>query len=98
MNFKNVNDVLNGFAQYVVDSSKNNLTNDDQLQIIIHNDSNEVNLHKEKKGETALAIVSSIKLTKGENPIASEGQLDMQIGWDIDQWERVPTAFRLERT
>ena len=59
---------------------------------------NEVNLHKEKKGETALAIVSSIKLTKGETPIASEGQLDMQIGWDIDQWERVPTAFRLERT
>ena len=51
-----------------------------------------------KKRETALAIVSSIKLTKGENPIASEGQLDMQIGWDIDQWERVPTAFRLERT
>lgn len=30
MNFKNVNDVLNGFAQYVVDSSKNNLTNDDK--------------------------------------------------------------------
>ena len=25
MDFKNVNDVLNGFAQYVVDSSKNNL-------------------------------------------------------------------------
>jgi hypothetical protein len=30
MNFKNVNDVLNGFAQYVVDSSKNNLTNDNK--------------------------------------------------------------------
>mgnify|MGYP003648873549 CR=1 FL=1 len=28
MEFKNVNDVLNGFAQYVVDSSRNNLTND----------------------------------------------------------------------
>lgn len=28
MKFKNVDDVLNGFAQYVVDSSKNNLTND----------------------------------------------------------------------
>jgi hypothetical protein len=30
MNFKNVNDVLNGFAQYVVDSSKNNLIVDDK--------------------------------------------------------------------
>tara|TARA_B110000908_G_scaffold16837_1_gene18925 strand:- start:4246 stop:4800 length:555 start_codon:yes stop_codon:yes gene_type:complete len=28
MDFKNVSDVLNGFAQYVVDSSKNNLTAD----------------------------------------------------------------------
>lgn len=28
MEFKNVDDVLNGFAQYVVDSSKNNLTID----------------------------------------------------------------------
>jgi len=26
MKFKNVDDVLSGFAQYVVDSSKNNLT------------------------------------------------------------------------
>ena len=41
---------------------------------------NEVELHRKEKGHTALAIVSSIKLTKGEKPTATGGILDMQIG------------------
>lgn len=45
---------------------------------------NEVTLHQTKKTRTALAIVSSIKLTKGAIPTASGGRLEMQIGWDID--------------
>lgn len=59
---------------------------------------NEVNLHRENKGSSALAIVSSIKLHKGDEPRATEGLLDIQIGWDIDQWELTPTAYRVERT
>ena len=58
---------------------------------------NEVNLHRRKKGQTALAIVSSIKLTKGEKPTAAGGILDMQIAWDIDDWNIQPTAYRLEK-
>ena len=58
---------------------------------------NEVNLHKERKGQTALAIVSSILLTKGAEPLADGGRLDMQVGWDIDEWKAVPTAYRFER-
>ena len=58
---------------------------------------NEVDLHRKEKGKTALAVVSSIKLIKGETPIASGGILDMKIGWDIDDWKIQPTAYRLER-
>lgn len=58
---------------------------------------NEVNLHKERKGQTALAIVSSILLTKGAEPLADGDRQDMQVGWDIDEWKTVPTAYRLER-
>ena len=41
---------------------------------------NEVELHRKEKGQTALAIVSFIKLTKGEKLTAAGGILDMQIG------------------
>lgn len=58
---------------------------------------NEVDLHRQKRGQTALAIVSSIKLTKGEKPIADGGILDMQIGWDIDNWAIKPTHYKLEK-
>ena len=58
---------------------------------------NEVELHRKEKGHTALAVVSSIKLTKGEIPTATGGTLDMQIGWDIDDWNIQPTAYRLEK-
>ena len=58
---------------------------------------NEVELHRKNQGQTALAIVSSIVLLKGETPTATGGILDMQIGWNVDDWSIKPTAFRLER-
>ena len=51
---------------------------------------------QKEQGSSALAIVSSIKLHKVGEPHATEGQLDIQIGWDIDQWELTPTAYRGE--
>ena len=58
---------------------------------------NEVELHQSRKGETALAIVSSIKLQKGTEPKASGGILNMRIGWDIDTWSLSPTTYRVEK-
>ena len=58
---------------------------------------NEVELHRKNKGSTALAIVSSIKLTRGDAPTANGGRLEMQIDWDIDEWLAIPTAYRMER-
>ena len=58
---------------------------------------NEVNLHRSEKGSTTLAIVSEIKLVKSTPPTASGGKLEVLIGWDIDQWQATPTAFRVER-
>ena len=71
-------------------------TSEDPSSILMT--ANEVKLHNEKKGQTALAIVSAIKLQKGDAPKATGGELDICIGWDIDDWIAVPTAFRLERS
>lgn len=58
---------------------------------------NEVKLHRGNKGHTALAIVSAIKLQKGSTPEASDGNIEISIGWEIDKWIAIPTAFRLEK-
>ena len=58
---------------------------------------NEVDLHKENKGKTALAIVSLIKLIIGSGPSAEQGILDMQVAWDIEEWKLTPTAFSLQK-
>ena len=58
---------------------------------------NEVDLHKQNKGKTALAIVSAITLVKGSEATAHGGNLDMKIGWDIEEWKLTPTAFRVEK-
>jgi hypothetical protein len=73
----------------------NGTTSQDPLSILMT--ANEVALHQENKGQTALAIVSAIKLQKGTEPKASSGKLDMNIGWDIDDWVATPTAYRLEK-
>jgi hypothetical protein len=58
----------------------------------------EVELHRREKGKTALVIVSGIRLTKGTPvPVASGGEVEALVGWDIDEWELQATAFRLAR-
>lgn len=59
---------------------------------------NEVKLHSSEKGATALAIVSEIKLIKTSPPKALEGNLEVLMSWDIDQWKQTPVAYRVERT
>ena len=41
---------------------------------------NEVKLHRDNKGHTALAIVSAIKLQKGSTPEAPDGNIEISIG------------------
>lgn len=58
----------------------------------------EVELHRNKKGQTALMIVTGIRLQTGpNNPTATGGTLETHIGWDIDAWTLQPTAFRVMR-
>ncbi len=58
----------------------------------------EVALHRNNKGQTALIIVTGIRLHKdGKNPKAFGGALEALVGWDIDDWSLDPTAFRVSR-
>lgn len=59
---------------------------------------NEVSLHRIEKGNTALVIVSNIRLRSdaGEE-IAEGGQVECLIGWDVDAWLLEATAFRVSR-
>ena len=59
---------------------------------------NEVNLHIQEKGKTALAIVSGIKLTnRGENPTCEGGILEFINGWDIEKWIQKPITYQVFR-
>ncbi|SDY29669.1 protein of unknown function [Citreimonas salinaria] len=59
----------------------------------------EVNLHRNKKGQTALMIVTGIRLQKEPSaPTATGGTLETHVGWDIDAWSLHPTAYRVERS
>lgn len=58
----------------------------------------EVALHRREKGNTALLIVTGIRLNRDANgPSASGGKLEALVGWDIDAWFLEPTAFRVSR-
>ena len=59
---------------------------------------NEVALHRAEQGETALIIVSSIRLD-GKHPTysCSGGDVECLLGWDIDEWLQEPIAFRVTR-
>lgn len=60
--------------------------------------SNEVALHRNEKGSTALVIVSSIRLVELAGAYScSGGSVEWLPGWDIDKWSREPTAFRVTR-
>ena len=59
----------------------------------------EVDLHSRHKGQTALMIVTDIRLQKGEEKVgASGGILEPLVGWDIDDWTLKPTAYRVVRS
>ena len=60
--------------------------------------SNEVKLHRNEAGKTALAIVSGIKLTnRDQSPKATGGALELLLPWDISEWELTPKAFAVTR-
>ena len=59
---------------------------------------NEVELHKNEKGNTGLIIVSKIKLNRDPaSPTATGGSVESLLGWDIDQWVTEPIAFQVSR-
>jgi hypothetical protein len=59
---------------------------------------NEVSLHRKEKGNTALAIVSGIVLTKrGSEAAADGGELEFIFPWDIDAWSLSPIAYKVFR-
>lgn len=58
----------------------------------------EVALHQREKGDTALMLVTRIRLDRKHTPpLASGGTLEALIGWDIDEWLLKPTVFRVSR-
>lgn len=72
-------------------------TTSDQVDAILMT-KNEVDLHRNEKGSTALIIVSQIRLVQVDGIYAVEGgKPEIMIGWDIDNWQLEPTAFRLSR-
>jgi len=59
---------------------------------------NEVKLHREEAGSTALIIVSGIRLERGaDGPVAQGGELHADIGWDIGTWDLAPVAYRVSK-
>jgi hypothetical protein len=59
---------------------------------------NELELHRKELGQTGLIVVSAIKLDRSSNPpTASGGQLAAELGWNIDDWDAAPIAYRLTR-
>jgi RNase P subunit RPR2 len=59
---------------------------------------NEVELHKNEKGVTALVIVSRIRLDKeNKDKEAFGGEVQCLIGWDINEWLIEPIMFQITR-
>ena len=58
---------------------------------------NEVNLHRQEKGQTGLVIVYGVRLDRNTPPTASGGEVEALLCWDIDAWKAEPVAFQLRR-
>lgn len=59
---------------------------------------NEVDLHRAEAGQTGLILVSSIRLDSSKaSKVASGGIVHVEIGWDIEQWDLEPMAYRVTR-
>ena len=41
--------------------------------------------------------MSSIKLQKADPPVATGGDLEVEIGWDIDAWTLNPSQYKVIR-
>ncbi len=60
--------------------------------------SNEVALHRNEAGTTALAIVSGIQFkVRGTNAVCDGGTLEYVYPWDIEEWSLEPKAFLVIR-
>lgn len=60
--------------------------------------SNEVDVHANEAGTTALAIVSGIALSQREGqPSCSGGELEVFLPWDISEWSVTPKAYLVAR-
>lgn len=60
--------------------------------------SNEVALHQNHTGNTALLIVSQIRLYQHDGKHQAEGGiLEAFLGWDISEWTLEPTAYRVSK-
>jgi hypothetical protein len=59
---------------------------------------NEVELHQRERGRTALLIVSSVRLSlEGDHHATAGGVVEPLMAWNIEEWDREPTAYRLVR-
>lgn len=59
---------------------------------------NEVSLHIAEAGATALIVVSNIDLKRTKNGVRGEGgEIFVELGWNIETWDRTPIAYRLRR-
>lgn len=59
---------------------------------------NELSLHQNQKGRTALVIVYDIEISRDEGePYAIGGRLSIDAPWDPDHWDFKPTAFSASR-
>jgi len=60
---------------------------------------NEVLLHQEEAGTTALVMVSGIRLeTIDGEAKATGGNCEVSLPWDISEWSLAPMAYRVSRT
>ncbi len=57
----------------------------------------ELRLHRARKGDTILAMVSNIQLVRTGGIKAIDGVLLIEMPWDPDAWTFEPTAFRATR-
>ena len=59
---------------------------------------NEVDLHRDETGTTAMGIVSSIVLDESEGSICGTGGvLELMVPWDISDWHCEPATYVVKR-
>lgn len=59
----------------------------------------ELELHQKNHGKTALVLVHSIHLERGESGlVGTGGGVELHAPWSLDGWEFEATAFRARRT